>query len=1080
MVMNGSTNQLLQVVDQHRKAYQLVLGLHGYQLQTNNEDRSCLTPECTQNGSTKVNTKWENPPLEHVMEKRNREHAEKTEEFISMFSDLERKKSDLRTGKRKSPYKSRFPSLTQPTSPPSERSSVLAEHGSRIASSLSENSALLKPPRLFSQNDATISNIVASIRNNMPATLARVNRLRQEFERDELRRRRTRLYRGEWGPQSYERWQMNDYFVVRPIVEELVERVLSIIFKSRSLPALDAYPHSRAFAQIQSNSKLLQLIVEELILEETRSLSLDISSETYQMQRFLADRIGSGFLQIIQKASCGDCELTCAACDRHAKSLPEKFHDQQNDRMKNRRGIWHQSQCVQLDPWKKERDDSVSSINGEAVLSFDHLISYDLIKTRSFAGVRSGAESAWRQNSDAFRQMEAKYWSLMTPSGFTLPITDNCSGISVVKASFNRRYVAVGTVRGNIFVIDFNWTPPKPIRVGVGVKDDAVVDIAWSIDSSKLISNTDKGVVCVWSLLFEKNSKNTTASVEEGEDGAMPDKFFPIFKLEAAVQDFKFYTGPLAERSLHNNPTKPLLAAFHSSMTLCGSQPSLCLVLDSNDVIKCDISEQLNCSEETENGDDAELNNHQSSVVYHPQVFPLSGRMNVIGSDVKAEIFRQHRHSIMLLGFVGNCRDMVTMDTGGYINRWKYAREFLATEEIFVPFKRYRLSLHQTQYIPLGERKMIFSDEDDDHRPRPEAEIQQERDRVETVISSAMNQLHLWHFQSSSDQRSPMDSFIYKPSEGVDASGATFHAVIRHSGNGLLSSYFTQQFSPVQNEAGRIVVCRLSPSGKEMVIGLIFPELKPKEAHLAILVLDVCEMRFKNFRRDIVLPDDTLYGRCLKENLVSCDITDPLGITASQYIIVIVNGNLSGYSVTTGQMVLTSAAKTSPDFVGCHLNTKKFFISEDSRLAVTSARGTLFLALYEPRRKDSKSPLFILRLKDKNSDLTRKQLRKSIMQRRGDAAVLPPSEQRIDLVRWTTGPLHSQHHINVMVRELLESVVDGVFDKIHGVTVLAENTAENAKRRSKLYAELGREVSTFWHHVYSTGFGFCSFHILLC
>lgn len=55
---------------------------------------------------------------------------------------------------------------------------------------------------------------------------------------------------------------------------------------------------------------------------------------------------------------------------------------------------------------------SVSSINGEAVLSFDHLISYDLIKTRSFAGVRSGAESAWRQNSDAFRQMEAKYWSV--------------------------------------------------------------------------------------------------------------------------------------------------------------------------------------------------------------------------------------------------------------------------------------------------------------------------------------------------------------------------------------------------------------------------------------------------------------------------------------------------------------------------------------------------------------------------------------------------------------------------------------------------------------------------------------------
>lgn len=49
--------------------------------------------------------------------------------------------------------------------------------------------------------------------------------------------------------------------------------------------------------------------------------------------------------------------------------------------------------------------------------------------------------------------------------------------------------------------------------------------------------------MCVWSLLFEKNSKNTAASAEENEDGALPEKFFPIFKLEAAVQDFKFYTG---------------------------------------------------------------------------------------------------------------------------------------------------------------------------------------------------------------------------------------------------------------------------------------------------------------------------------------------------------------------------------------------------------------------------------------------------------------------------------------------------------------------------------------------------------
>lgn len=45
--------------------------------------------------------------------------------------------------------------------------------------------------------------------------------LRQEFERDELRR--TRLYRGEFGPQSYERWQMNDYFVVGLLIYVFIQ-----------------------------------------------------------------------------------------------------------------------------------------------------------------------------------------------------------------------------------------------------------------------------------------------------------------------------------------------------------------------------------------------------------------------------------------------------------------------------------------------------------------------------------------------------------------------------------------------------------------------------------------------------------------------------------------------------------------------------------------------------------------------------------------------------------------------------------------------------------------------------------------
>jgi len=43
-----------------------------------------------------------------------------------------------------------------------------------------------------------------------------------------------------------------------------------------------------------------------------------------------------------------------------------------------------------------------------------------------------------------------------------------------------------------LFVIDFNLTPPQPIRARVGLEEGQVIDMAWSLDSSKLISITDK------------------------------------------------------------------------------------------------------------------------------------------------------------------------------------------------------------------------------------------------------------------------------------------------------------------------------------------------------------------------------------------------------------------------------------------------------------------------------------------------------------------------------------------------------------------------------------------------------------
>ena len=43
-----------------------------------------------------------------------------------------------------------------------------------------------------------------------------------------------------------------------------------------------------------------------------------------------------------------------------------------------------------------------------------------------------------------------------------------------------------------------------------------------------------------------------------------------------------------------------------------------------------------------------------------------------MGQNLEAELFRQHQHPIMHLGFLDNISRMVTVDDKGYINIWNY------------------------------------------------------------------------------------------------------------------------------------------------------------------------------------------------------------------------------------------------------------------------------------------------------------------------------------------------------------------------------------------------------------------------
>ena len=52
----------------------------------------------------------------------------------------------------------------------------------------------------------------------------------------------------------------------------------------------------------------------------------------------------------------------------------------------------------------------------------------------------------------------------------------------------------------------------------------------------------------------------------------------------------------------------------------------------------------------------------------------MSSEANLLRGGLEAELFRGHSATILLLGFIHNCQDMVTVDNTGRVIVWKYTR----------------------------------------------------------------------------------------------------------------------------------------------------------------------------------------------------------------------------------------------------------------------------------------------------------------------------------------------------------------------------------------------------------------------
>ncbi|GFN74112.1 reverse transcriptase [Plakobranchus ocellatus] len=317
----------------------------------------------------------------------------------------------------------------------------------------------------------------------------------------------------------------------------------------------------------------------------------------------------------------------------------------------------------------------------------------------------------------------------------------------------------------------------------------------------------------------------------------------------------------------------------------------------------------------------------------------------------------------MHLGFISNLGKMVTVDTHGFINVWKYDREHVTDFSWFFPGKKYKLDLNKTMYSPLNSDrpKLLFTD-----RGRSKKTTQAQIAKERRAAEQSLRRLKLsdpWHVTSS--ENPPLQTAIFVPPGGSEGAGALFNVVVRHTSTQQLCMHVTRSYRPVKVPSSKLVKIAQTPSGEELVFVLLFPEYPPKGPHLMILVLDLLTMKLRNFRKDLPLTAKQ-FTDVRDSSMFSAGVSQVYGPTGSNYLFITLCGTLNCVSLNSAAEVLTVdnvARPKVPRFPGLKLDYRQVALNMTHQVAVLGNLGSLYAVLYEKNSSNIK----VLRLEDSNN-----------------------------------------------------------------------------------------------------------------
>lgn len=308
---------------------------------------------------------------------------------------------------------------------------------------------------------------------------------------------------------------------------------------------------------------------------------------------------------------------------------------------------------------------------------------------------------------------------------------------------------------------------------------------------------------------------------------------------------------------------------------------------------------------------------------------------------------------------------------------------------------------------------------------------------------------------------------IYAP-KNVPESGANFHCITYHSTSGLLASYTTKLYRPIEVPCSRFISCKVNSSGTKLVFMLLFPEVERQEAEVSFGILNLEEPAVTVSKNYIQVPiNKNDFVKCLRDGACSFGLSQAVDATESEYIMANINSSVIAISLTTGNEVM---AKSEPGWVGCHLNVKKGQIPPTSKVQVSSTCKGMQVLLYARRHNSA----ILLQLRDENTPEQRMRTYRAfqkwirIVADQKDEKN-PATLQTMRRFCWTFerhSDVHVECFVESLVRELVDvaiQAVDGPFSEEQVQAFHAENIEIPFLRKTAQYLEDNEEgnVSNF-------------------